>query len=133
MNPKPPESTPEETALREAVRDAFRDDRIGTATEEELRAWLKALSTTRSRYIKNYSRDIIRAAYINHIQSARLIRNLDNEIRWIHKWILGLTFGLGLLTLALVGLAIQLKNIAKHINDNIGSLYYLAQHASPQW
>jgi hypothetical protein len=123
--PTTPELTPEQRNARIEVRDAFRDGEIDKAQPTDLRRWLKTLSTTRSKHIKNYSRDIIRAAYINHIQNSRMVRELDRKTKGLHHWILGLTVGLVVFTVALLILTWRLADIARHTDDSIERLYQL--------
>jgi hypothetical protein len=123
MNNSAPKLTADQQKARIDVRDAFRDNKIADAKPEELATWLKTLATTRSKHFENYSRDIIRAAYINHIQNSPLLRELDKENRWIHKWILGLTGGLVIFTVWLIILTVQLKHLATQTDENIRRIY----------
>jgi len=69
--------TEKEKTLRAEVNKAFYDDRVEMAEPGALRRWLKTLSTKRTPSSNNWSRDIIRAAFINHVQHTRFVADLD--------------------------------------------------------
>lgn len=57
--------------------EAFTNGDVGSATPEQMEIWLKTLCTGRIPNPAIHPREVIRGITLNHIQMARVIRELD--------------------------------------------------------